>query len=101
MSNKKKKRIQELESRLESLTPLLNHPMVTKALDLAKEATQKQEQLDAILARGLNYGVLREIVENVGVDVKITLQMATEEVMVIERKDPVREEFASDFRRLS
>ena len=76
-----------LHDKDEQIEKILNSPVVAVALKQAEYAAQKQAELDQMTSKGLNYGIIKDLINSAIHGVEINIRFSTGEVMTIKRED--------------
>lgn len=89
------KRIKALEAKVAEkdgqIAKLLDNPVVAVALRQAEIASAKQADLDRMLAHGLNYDIIRELVNSASHGIEVNIRFQTGEVLTIARTEPYKQ----------
>lgn len=78
----------QIAEKNEQIEKLLANPVVAVALKQAEIAAAKQAQLDRMVSHGLNYDIIRELVNSAVHGIEINIRFTSGEVLTIARTEP-------------
>jgi hypothetical protein len=90
---------QQIKEKNDQIEKLLANPVVAVALKQAEIAAAKQAELDRMTAHGLNYDIIRELVNSAVHGVEVNIRFTTGEVLTIARTESYQkmvDQFRSD-----
>jgi len=76
-----------LKEKDEQIAKILDNPVVAVALKQAEYAAQKQAELDQMTNKGLNYGIIKDLINSAVHGVEINIRFTSGEIMTIKRED--------------